>query len=254
MSDQDRVTAAVIVIGNEILSGRTKDANLPYLAAGLNEIGVVLAEARVVPDIEAKIVEAVNAMRAEYDYVFTTGGIGPTHDDITAAAVAAAFGRKVVRHPEAEAALRGFWEARDIEVTAARLKMAEVPDGASLVENAVSIAPGFRVENVIVMAGIPSVMQAMFEAVKGDLKRGAKVLSRAVSCQVPEGTIAAGLGVVQDSYPALDIGSYPYFSEGTPGTTLVLRGTDAAQLDDALARVEALIVECGGQPLEARSG
>ncbi len=250
----DRVTAALIVIGNEILSGRTKDANLSFLAGGLNEIGVVLAEARVIPDIEAKIIEAVNALRAEHDYVFTTGGIGPTHDDITAASVAAAFGRRVVRHPEAEAALRGFWEDRDIEVTPARLRMAEVPEGAALVKNSLSIAPGFWIENVIVMAGIPSVMQVMFEAVKGELKRGAKILSRAVSCQVPEGTIAAGLAGVQADYPALDIGSYPYFNEGAPGTTLVLRGTDEALLDEALAKVEALVVECGGTPLAARSG
>ncbi len=254
MSDQNRVTAALIVIGNEILSGRTKDANLSFLAEGLNEIGVVLAEARVIPDIKAKIIETVNALRAEHDYVFTTGGIGPTHDDITAPSVAAAFGRKVVRHPEAEAALRGFWEARNIEVTPARLRMAEVPEGAALVENPLSIAPGFWIENVIVMAGIPSVMQAMFGAVKGELRRGARVHSRAVSCQVPEGTIAAGLGAVQEDYPDLDIGSYPYFSEGTPGTTLVLRGTDEGQLDAALAKVEALIVDCGGKPLAAREG
>ena len=254
MSDQDRVTAALIVIGNEILSGRTRDANLSFLAAGLNEIGVVLEEARVIPDTQAKIIETVNALRAEYDYVFTTGGIGPTHDDITSPSVAAAFGRKVVRHPVAEAALRGYWEARDIDVTPARLRMAEVPAGAELVENSVSIAPGFWIENVIVMAGIPAVMQAMFEAVKGKLRHGATVHSRAVSCQVPEGTIAAGLGAVQEEYPALDIGSYPYFSEGTPGTTLVLRGTDEGQLDAALAKVEALIIDCGGQPLAARDG
>lgn len=247
-----QVTAALIIIGNEILSGRTKDANLAHIAAGLVEIGVALREARVVTDDEAAIVEAVNACRAAYDYVFTTGGIGPTHDDITAAAIAKAFGVPVIRHPEAEATLLAFFAERDTEVTPARMKMADVPDGARLVENKISKAPGFWIDNVIVMAGIPSVMQAMFEVVKGDLRQGAVVHSRSLSCEIGEGTVAAGLGALQDDYPDLEIGSYPFFNEGRPGTTLVMRGTDTERLDAAYVRLDALVRELGGEPLAYR--
>lgn len=248
--DQRRVTAALIVIGNEILSGRTRDANLQYLAEQLNELGIVLAEARVVRDEEDAIIAAVNACRQSFDYVFTTGGIGPTHDDITAGAVAAAFGRRLVRNAEAEALLREFYARNNREVTAARLKMAETPEGASLIENKISTAPGFQVENVFVFAGIPSVMRAMFESMKGRLEGGAKVLSRTLSAGIPEGTIAAGLQRLQDRFPDLEIGSYPYFLDGQPGASIVARGTDRARLDAAMEALRILMLELGGTPTE----
>ncbi len=250
MADPRRVTAALIVIGNEILSGRTKDANLPYLAEQLNQRGIVLAEARVVRDEQDAIVAAVNACRTTFDYVFTTGGIGPTHDDITAAAVAAAFDRPLIRHPEAESMLRAFYERTGRELTAARLKMADTPEGATLIENRISTAPGFQVENVFVLAGIPSVMQAMFESLAGQLEGGAEVLSRTLSADIPEGTIAAGLQTLQDAFPGLEIGSYPYFSEGRPGASIVVRGIDKAQLDAAVERLRVLMLELGGAPVE----
>ncbi|MBT3810564.1 MAG: competence/damage-inducible protein A, partial [Rhodospirillaceae bacterium] len=228
MSDPKRVTAAVLIIGNEILSGRTKDANLPFLGTELNLMGIQMREARVVADIEEEVIDAVNTLRAKYDYVFTTGGIGPTHDDITSACVAKAFGQKLIRHPEAERILRARMTEMGVEATEARLKMAETPEFAELVDNPVSGAPGFRVENVYVMAGIPRIMQAMFEGAKGQLKGGVTLQSVTVGSYVPEGAIATELGLLQDAYPDLDIGSYPFFFDGKPGTNLVLRGPDQA--------------------------
>ena len=250
MSDPKRVTAAVLIIGNEILSGRTHDANLPFLGTELNLLGIQLREARVVADIEAEIVDAVNTLRAKYDYVFTTGGIGPTHDDITAACVAKAFGQKLIRHPEAERILRERMAQMDVEVTEARLKMAETPEFAELVDNPVSGAPGFRVENVYVMAGIPRIMQAMFEGAKHELEGGVTLQSVTVGSYVPEGTIATELSLLQDAYPDMDIGSYPFFFGGKPGTNLVLRGPDQARLDEAAGRLGDLIRNLGQEPVE----
>jgi len=250
MSDPKRVTAAVLIIGNEILSGRTHDANLPFLGTELNLMGIQMREARVVADIEEEVVDAVNTLRAKYDYVFTTGGIGPTHDDITSACVAKAFGQKLIRHPEAERILRERMSQMGVEVTEARLKMAETPEFAELVDNPVSGAPGFRVENVYVMAGIPRIMQAMFEGVKGQLKGGVTLQSVTVGSYVPEGAIATELGLLQDAYPDLDIGSYPFFFDGKPGTNLVLRGPDQARLDEAAGRLGDLIRNLGQQPIE----
>ena len=250
MSDPKRVTAAVLIIGNEILSGRTHDANLPFLGTELNLLGIQLREARVVADIEAEIVDAVNTLRAKYDYVFTTGGIGPTHDDITAACVAKAFGQKLIRHPEAERILRECMAQMDVEVTEARLKMAETPEFAELVDNPVSGAPGFRVENVYVMAGIPRIMQAMFEGAKHELEGGVTLQSVTVGSYVPEGTIATELSLLQDAYPDMDIGSYPFFFGGKPGTNLVLRGPDQARLDEAAGRLGDLIRNLGQEPVE----
>ena len=250
MSDPKRVTAAVLIIGNEILSGRTHDANLPFLGTELNLLGIQLREARVVADIEAEIVDAGNTLRAKYDYVFTTGGIGPTHDDITAACVAKAFGQKLIRHPEAERILRERMAQMDVEVTEARLKMAETPEFAELVDNPVSGAPGFRVENVYVMAGIPRIMQAMFEGAKHELEGGVTLQSVTVGSYVPEGTIATELSLLQDAYPDMDIGSYPFFFGGKPGTNLVLRGPDQARLDEAAGRLGDLIRNLGQEPVE----
>ncbi|WP_334129143.1 competence/damage-inducible protein A [Sneathiella sp.] len=247
---QTIVTAAILVIGDEILSGRTQDKNMAWLAVRLNELGVQLREARVVPDIEAEIVAGVNALRARYDYVFTTGGIGPTHDDITADSIAAAFGVGIDYHPEAMAILTRHYEISGIEFNEARKRMARIPLGATLINNPVSKAPGFNIENVYVMAGVPTIMQAMFEEIAPDLKGGAKMLSRTIGAGLPEGRVAAKLGELQARYPTVSMGSYPYFKEGSVGTNLVLRSVDREALDaafealfDWLAREGVVAVE-----------
>ena len=243
---EQTVTAALVIIGNEILSGRTQDANLAFLATSLNEAGIQMREVRVVPDAEADIVDAVNALRGRFDHVFTTGGIGPTHDDITTAAVAKAFGVDVVRDPEAEARLRAHYG--EAAVNEARLKMADVPRGATLVENPVSTAPGFRLGNVIVMAGVPAIARAMFDAVAPSLAGGPPVVARAVRCRLPEGDFAADLAEVQRAHGGVDIGSYPFFRAGQVGVSLVVRGTDPAAVDAATADVEAMVLRLGGRP------
>lgn len=250
MTETQHVTAAVLVIGNEILSGRTKDANLPFLGAELNKLGIQMREARVVADIESDIIDALNACRVKYDYVFTTGGIGPTHDDITAGCVAKAFGQKLIRHPEAERILRERIAQMGVEVTEARLKMAETPEFAELIDNPVSGAPGFKVENVFVMAGIPRIMQAMFEGAKPHLRRGVTMLSVTVGSFVPEGTIATELSLLQDAYPDIDIGSYPFHFDGKPGSNLVFRGPEQARLEEAADRLRDLIRNLGGDPVD----
>ncbi len=242
------VTAAILIIGNEILSGRTQDSNLAYIATGLNEVGVTLREARIIPDIAETIIATVNELRAEFDYVFTTGGIGPTHDDITSESVARAFGVKWTLHPEAHRIFLGHYKPD--ELNEARLRMAHTPEGATLIRNPVSRAPGFRMGNVFVMAGIPRVMQAMFDTVKHDLKGGRPMLARTVGCHLPEGIIAKGLGEVQKRYGDLDIGSYPFYRRGEFGTSLVLRGRDAVRLDVATQEVIALVRGLGGNPVE----
>ncbi len=239
-------TACVLVIGNEILSGRTQDENLAYIAKGLAASGVVLREARVIPDIEAVIIRQVNELRATYDYVFTTGGIGPTHDDITSECVAKAFGVKWTLHPEAHRIFLSLYKPDDLNE--ARLRMAHTPEGASLIPNPVSRAPGFQMGNVYVMAGIPRVMQAMFDSVRPTLKGGPPVLSRTVGCDLPEGAIAKGLGAVQARYADIDIGSYPFYRRGSFGTSLVLRGREPERLDQAALDVAAMVKELGGSP------
>lgn len=231
-ADPDIVRAALVVIGDEILSGRTKDKNLNYLALWLNEMGVRLAEVRVVGDHVEDIVEAVNSCRKNYDYVFTTGGIGPTHDDITAASIGLAFGRKVIEHPEAVAVMANYYPKGGLNE--ARLKMATMPEGASLIENPVSAAPGFQIENVFVLAGIPAVMQAMLEKLR-DRIRGAKpVISQALTVYRGESTIAAGLTALQDALQDVSIGSYPFFRPNKSGTCLVFRSTDEIAVNNAL--------------------
>lgn len=238
-------TAAILIIGNEILSGRTQDVNLAWLGAELAKIGIGLREGRIVPDIAEEIIDGVNALRQRYDYVFTTGGIGPTHDDITTASIARAFGVPVIRHPDAEAMLMKHYQS--VEANAARMKMADVPEGAVLVPNPVSAAPGYRIENVFVFAGVPRIMQAMFENIRHELQTGEPVLSRAVMTHLTEGTIAEGLTQIQNAAPSIDIGSYPMIKSGKLGSSLVLRGTDAALLDATLQQVKALITALGGE-------
>ena len=242
------VTAAVLLIGNEILSGRTKDANLNYLATELNAIGVRLLEARVVPDVPEAIIKAVNELRAAYDYVFTTGGIGPTHDDITSECVAKAFGVPLIKDPRAVRLLTNHYG--EANLTEARLRMAHVPEGATLVENPVSTAPGFQVGNVFVLAGVPSVCRAMFDGLKGRLKTGDKVLSVTVSGYIGEGIIAKGLGQLQERHPQLEIGSYPFFRQSRFGASFVLRGTDEAALKNAAVELRTLIRSLGAEPIE----
>ena len=227
------VTAALCVIGDEILSGRTKDKNIGYIADHLTAIGIQLKEVRVVPDEEPEIVAAINALRARYTYVFTTGGIGPTHDDITADAVAKAFGVGIDVDERALAPMKAYFERRGVELTPARLRMARIPFGAELVENSVSIAPGFMLGNVIVMAGIPSIMQVMLDAATKYLKTGKKMLSAALDLHRPEGEIAGMFEELQKRYPDVPMGSYPFIRDGRPGTQLVLRSTDASRLADA---------------------
>lgn len=252
MNKEKIVQAALVIIGNEILSGRTQDVNLQYVATALNDVGIRLAEVRVVPDDETAIVGAVNALRAAYQYVFTTGGIGPTHDDITAACIARAFDRPLIRNPEALARLEEHYRRTGRELNAARLRMANTPEGAELITNPISTAPGFRVENVFVLAGVPVVMQAMLEGLKNDLKGGRTMLSRTVGGEVGEGIIAQALGGLQAKYPTVDIGSYPFYRPGgVSGTNVVMRHTDAALLDTAIREAAELIRRHGGDPVFA---
>lgn len=248
------VTACILVIGNEILSGRTKDANLPFLAEGLNALGIQVREARVVPDIEGEIVDAVNAVRARYDYVFTTGGIGPTHDDITADCIARAFGVPIGYHPDAYALLERHYATTGAEFNDARKRMARTPEGASLIENPVSKAPGFRIGNVFVLAGVPMICQAMFESLRPELVGGDPVQSISIGVFLGEGIMAAGLGEIQQRHPGVDIGSYPFYRDKRYGTTIVSRGQDRAALESAAEEVRALMRREGGEPVEDPAG
>ena len=245
MSD---VTACLLLIGNEILSGRTQDANLAYIAKGCGEVGVRLREVRVIPDVEETIVSTVNEVRAKFTYVFTTGGIGPTHDDITSGSIAKAFGVKWVIHPEAWRRMAESYSPG--EFNEARQRMARMPEGAELIDNPVSRAPGFRIGNVYIMAGVPSIMRVMFDGIKPHLKGGPPVLSRAVACGLAEGALAKGLGDLQAKYPDFDLGSYPWFRRGQYGTSLVWRGTDRERLEAATDELKALIQSLGGDPVE----
>ena len=238
------VTAAVVIIGNEILSGRTQDTNLRDIAITLGEWGIRVTEARVIPDVEAVIVSVVNEVRARHEYVFTTGGIGPTHDDITAESVAKAFGVPLIEHPEIAALLRQ--RQTTPEILAARLRMARVPQGAGLIPNATGGPPGFSIGNVFVMAGIPAVMRGMLSGLAGKLRGGAVVESRTVTVFLAESAIAKAFSDLQTQHPDIDMGSYPFSRAGRYGTSLVLRGTDARALDRALDEVRAMIVASGG--------
>ena len=240
------VTACVLIIGNEILSGRTQDTNLRHIAIHLNEWGIRVREARVVPDIETTIIDTVRTVRTQFDYVFTTGGIGPTHDDITADCIAKAFDRPLVIHPE----IARLIQSRPVppDVMAARMLMARVPEGADLIGNPSGGPPGFFIENVYVMAGIPSVMQGMLSSLEGKLRGGAPVRSRSVTVYLGESQIAAPLGQIQARHPTIDLGSYPFSRDSRYGTTLVMRGTSADGLDMMLEEVIAMILAAGAEP------
>jgi molybdenum cofactor synthesis domain-containing protein len=242
-------TAAVLLIGDEILSGRTKDANLGWIADWLTALGIDLKEARVVSDDEADIVAALNALRARYSYVFTTGGIGPTHDDITADAVARAFGVEIGHHPEAVAILREHFAARGLPETEARMRMARIPDGAELIPNAVSKAPGFHIGNVFVMAGVPKIMHSMMEAITPKLTGGRKMLSRTVPLNLGEGDVAQQLKEIQQAHEGVMIGSYPFEKpDGRYGTNIVIRSRDEDRMNAAADEVEKIPAEINASP------
>jgi molybdenum cofactor synthesis domain-containing protein len=245
VADAGVVTAALLIIGDEILSGRTKDKNVGHIADHLTAIGIQMKEVRIVPDEEPEIVAAVNGLRARYNYVFTTGGIGPTHDDITADAIAKAFGVGIDVDDRALRPMKAYFERRGVELTPARLRMARIPLGAELVENSVSIAPGFMIGNVIVMAGVPNIMHVMLDAATKFLKTGKKMLASAIDLQRPEGEIAAMFEAHQKRYPDVPMGSYPFMRDGKPGTQLVLRSTDAAQLAKAESELKAELTARG---------
>jgi len=239
----DQPTAAVLIIGDEILSGRTKDANLSLLAGKLGSIGIEVAEARVVPDDESVVVDAVNALREKYTYVFTTGGIGPTHDDITADCIAKAFGVPIDFRDDARAILEEHYPTG--ELNQSRLRMARIPDGAELILNPVSKAPGFRLGNVYVLPGIPMLVEVMVDGLLEKLTGGDVVHTHSLAAFVPESHIAPGLGAIQNDLPQVRIGSYPFLREGKAGANLVCRSTDVSALEEAAQRVRTLIAELG---------
>jgi molybdenum cofactor synthesis domain-containing protein len=244
------VTAALLIIGDEILSGRTKDKNIGYIAEYLTGIGVELREVRVVSDVEADIVDAVNALRTRYTYLFTTGGIGPTHDDITADSVAKAFGVPIDVDPRAVAMMRERYQPE--ELNEARLRMARIPEGADLIANIVSKAPGFHIGNVFVMAGVPAIMQAMLDAIAPTLSTGARMMSEAIDAEgLPEGIYAQGLGEIAQESPGVSIGSYPSFSSSGFRNQIIVRGKDAETVASAVTAVRDLLrrLKSDGAPI-----
>ena len=242
-------TAAVLIIGNEILSGRTQDVNLGWIGGRLVTLGIRLCEARVIADIESDIVDAVRALSARYTYVFTTGGIGPTHDDITADSMAKAFDVPIAQHPEAVRRLSQRYGGDD-QLTPGRLRMARIPVGAALVDNPVSGAPGFRIANVFVFAGVPDVMRGMFDTIAGSLAGGPPILHRIVTCQIPESVLAEPLAAIQARFADVEIGSYPFFRHGGFGVSLIARGVRPDTLDRVVAELAEMIRDLGGEIMD----
>ena len=248
MADKQIVTAALAIIGNEILSGRTQDANLGYIGRRCDALGIRLTEARVIADDETAIIAHIHECRARFTYVFTTGGIGPTHDDITSATVARAFGVVLSRNAEAVAAMERYYKPGMLNE--ARLRMADIPAGAMLIENPVSGAPGFQLQNVFVLPGVPLIMQAMFEGIVDRLAGGPAILTATVTTDVPEGAMATDLAAIQDQFPDVTIGSYPWFRHGALGVNLVLRGTEADRIAAARSAIENMLVRLGGRLIQ----
>ena len=241
-------TAGIIIIGNEILSGRTQDLNVSYRGNKLGNLGIVLAEVIVNPNDEETIIERVSSYADKFDYVFTTGGIGPTHDDITTASIAKAFSLKLIRHPDAVADMEGYYEPGTL--TEARLKMADIPEGATLIENPVSGAPGIQIKNVFIMAGVPEIMQAMLDGLADRLIGGPPILTASVSTNLTESKLAVGMSKIQDECIEVSIGSYPYFKRGKLGVNIVLRSIDKILLLEQLALITTLVEETKGMILE----
>lgn len=233
--------AAVLIIGNEILSGRTQDVNIQHLAEKLGLRGIALAEVRIVRDDESSIIKAVQALSNAHDLVFTTGGIGPTHDDITADCMAKAFDAPLEIHEEAKNMLASYCAMRGVPLNEGRLRMARIPRGASLIKNNVSAAPGFQIKNVYVLAGVPGIMQDMFKSIEASLPEGEVVYSHTVLCDLREGDIALELEKIQNKYADIEIGSYPSMAHGKPRLSLVLRGTKVDDLEEALNQVEKMV-------------
>lgn len=240
--------AAVLVIGDEILSGRTLDTNTQTIAKKLGEVGIRLVEARVIPDDVDTIIKTVHALRGAVDYVFTTGGIGPTHDDKTAAAMAAAFGVPLTRNADAWARLVVHYKGEE-QINPGRAKMADIPEGATLIDNPVSAAPGFCLGNVYVMAGVPHIMAAMLDGIIPTLEGGTKLLSRTVSADLAESVLAAGLEAIEVAHAGITIGSYPRYNAGKAAVAIVARGTDPDALTKAIEAVADLMRSHGGEPV-----
>jgi Predicted nucleotide-utilizing enzyme related to molybdopterin-biosynthesis enzyme MoeA len=240
MTRTDNPTAAILIIGDEILSGRTRDANMYHLAGELTRVGIDLKEARVLPDNREMIVATVRELSSKYAHVFTSGGIGPTHDDITADCIAEAFGLHIDIRDDARALLTAHYEGRGVEFNEARMRMARIPDGATLIENPVSIAPGFSVENVHVMAGVPNIFEAMVAGLLPRLTGGKPLLSQSYRIDRPESAVAEPLGALASKYPDLSMGSYPFTRNGAFGTNIVIRGQDGAEIEAALLELAAL--------------
>lgn len=251
MASEASPTAALLLIGNELLSGRTQDKNLAFIGARLAARGIVLAEARVIADVPNVIIASLNTLRAQFTYVFTTGGIGPTHDDITADCVAQAFGVDLPVHPEAQKRLLAYFKERNIEPNADRMRMARIPSGGSLIDNPVSVAPGFFIENVFVMAGVPRIMQAMFDNIEPTLPIGPKIDSVSVICNLGEGTFAAALRDLQAKYGNLELGSYPMSAENGQRVALVAKGQDKIALEQVSADFAHMVTGLGGQTFTA---
>jgi molybdenum cofactor synthesis domain-containing protein len=249
--DSERVwTAALVVIGDEILSGRTHDKNVAQLATWLNDHGIRLAEVRVVPDQIERIGEAVNALRAKHDYLFTTGGIGPTHDDITVDAIAAAFGVPVIVHPEARKILEDYYRGRPGGLTEARMRMARTPEGAELLRNPYSGAPGIKLGNVYILAGVPNIAASMLEALTGTLEGGRPVVSVTVGARAPESDVADLLRETEAAYPGVAIGSYPFFRDGGFGSNFVIRSVDGDLARATGAELAERLRQAGYDPVD----
>jgi molybdenum cofactor synthesis domain-containing protein len=249
MNESSDVTAGVIIIGNEILSGRTQDTNLAYMGKQLDALGIRIVESRVIPDIEQTIIDTINHFRETYTYVFTTGGIGPTHDDITSAAVAKTFKVDLEKNGEAVRLLEKYYEPGGINE--ARMKMANIPVGAKLIDNPLSGAPGFQMENVFVMAGVPAIMRLMFDGITDRLIGGDPIITFNVATNIGEGVLADGLSKLQDEYPDINIGSYPYFKQRKLGVNLIMRSTNVNRLEDLKEKLTAMIIQLGGKILDA---
>ena len=248
MSSNKQPKAIMIVIGNEILSGRTKDKNIGWLAEKLTINGIKLIEARIISDDHDVIVNTIQSLYKRVDYLFTSGGIGPTHDDITTNSIADAFNVKVEINKEALRRLKVHYKDTDIELNSSRMKMACIPKGADLIDNPVSAAPGFRIQNVYVMAGIPKIMQAMLDGILISLKGGDKTISVTISCSIGEGTIAEGISEIEEFHEDVEIGCYPWFRSGTFGSSLVIRSMDRSKIEVAALDVKNLIKKFGGKP------
>lgn len=243
---KDTYSAALIIIGNEILSGRTQDTNTIWIAERLTDRGIVLGQVRVIPDIEEEIIETVNSVRKKFDYVFTTGGIGPTHDDITAESIAKAFGVELEQNERAFQMLEEHYGLA--ELTEPRIKMSMIPVGARLIPNPVTAAPGFIVENVHVMAGVPRIMQAMLDHVLGMIEAGKPIMSNTIACSLAESTVAKDLSELQAQFPKLQMGSYPHYRGGVLGLSLVIRGTSKEDLEGATEQLLDIIRKHGDEP------